>query len=803
MSDRMAHQSKPQPASPLSSNRGLLRRSAVTQSEMERQQSEPSQLQPPIQPVSRLQPQSDFSQIKVHTAEACPSARMARISQASAPLQAQMAVKLTPAPTYLPAIASPGQAMAKPMAERFGQAFGADFSTVRLHENAVPPHLGAIAFTQGEHIYLRSTSPASKSGQDLLGHELTHVLQQRAGRVPLPQTQGEFNIDSRLEQEANQLGDRAAQGQLVHVPGSKLNRTAGTQLVTPPRQAKFAIALRTDNGVGVAGMTIQSLDIVGRPDRLKFSLQGGGRTEGDHSTAWGVIRLGAVNRLSGCTLAQAVTQLNALVNEAKALPGAQAARVAAMPQERRTALGCAATALRNAATGARNAINADQSNPAVSAIQNYIAAYLKYRNSIGLTVMNSGQVATGDGEYRALQTLQHWEQSWTNAAAPTNDQKTTIVEAMGTLFSKLVWDNAGAGTSDTLPGKKDTGTTADTTASIQSALRSQHEGSLNSAYPNLWGRLTLVEKAAIVPGTAWIGNHIPLMAVLANTGKSWAVQIWLGNNGRISGVSSAGRSAHGMGNSEGSHTTSYGLFERALNRLIGKTLAQAKAILDQIKDIFRALPGAKPARADRMSPERVRLFGVAKTALTNATANATTAATVSTIQSYAEALLYFRNTMGLVTIHAGGVPGNKQEQTHLSMLDGIEDQIANYSSKVKRANLIDAIAGLFDRSTLTRYEDNPGKNEAPGQKLNEDLESVFKPLYVQHIQTIKAAYPFIFSTLDVDILADIAEQMSGDNITGDVTDATDLITIDGSRSGRVGANRPSAKRAKKADDPDY
>lgn len=64
----------------------------------------------------------------------------------------------------------------------------ASFQDVRIHVNTWPLALGADAFTVGEHIYFAPGcfQPSSPRTARLLAHELTHVLQQRAGRVPLP-----------------------------------------------------------------------------------------------------------------------------------------------------------------------------------------------------------------------------------------------------------------------------------------------------------------------------------------------------------------------------------------------------------------------------------------------------------------------------------------------------------------------------------------------------------------------------------------------------------------------------------------
>lgn len=64
-------------------------------------------------------------------------------------------------------------------------AFGHDFSGVRVHADSdVAPRLGASAFTIGSDIHFApgEYAPTRRSGQWLLSHELTHVVQQTGGR---------------------------------------------------------------------------------------------------------------------------------------------------------------------------------------------------------------------------------------------------------------------------------------------------------------------------------------------------------------------------------------------------------------------------------------------------------------------------------------------------------------------------------------------------------------------------------------------------------------------------------------------
>ena len=95
-------------------------------------------------------------------------------------------------------------------------SFGADFSSVRVHpESSKAPEVGALAYTQGTDIHFAPGQfrPDTSCGQQLLGHELAHVVQQAEGRVqPTTEIGGiAVNDDAGLEHEADVLGAKAAQ----------------------------------------------------------------------------------------------------------------------------------------------------------------------------------------------------------------------------------------------------------------------------------------------------------------------------------------------------------------------------------------------------------------------------------------------------------------------------------------------------------------------------------------------------------------------------------------------------------------
>jgi hypothetical protein len=113
----------------------------------------------------------------------------------------------------LRAAGKPGQPLPDAVQRKMEQAFGANFSSVRVHEGPQAESIGAIAFTVGSDIYFAPGrfQPHTAAGQQLLGHELTHVLQQRAGRVRNPLGSGLAVVqDHALEAEADRMGHRAA-----------------------------------------------------------------------------------------------------------------------------------------------------------------------------------------------------------------------------------------------------------------------------------------------------------------------------------------------------------------------------------------------------------------------------------------------------------------------------------------------------------------------------------------------------------------------------------------------------------------
>ncbi len=93
-------------------------------------------------------------------------------------------------------------------------AFGADLGSVRVHTGAradtLSRALDATAFTTGSDVFFRSGAydPGSRSGMQLLGHELAHVVQQSGAAAGGPLTVGAD--DDEHEHEARAAGAAVA-----------------------------------------------------------------------------------------------------------------------------------------------------------------------------------------------------------------------------------------------------------------------------------------------------------------------------------------------------------------------------------------------------------------------------------------------------------------------------------------------------------------------------------------------------------------------------------------------------------------
>ena len=97
-----------------------------------------------------------------------------------------------------------GQPISNKIRQPMEQAFGADFSQVQVHtdskSNKLNESIQAKAFTTGTDIFFKQGEyqPDNQPGQELLAHELTHVVQQNGSKV-------QAKTDSQVGTKANKL----------------------------------------------------------------------------------------------------------------------------------------------------------------------------------------------------------------------------------------------------------------------------------------------------------------------------------------------------------------------------------------------------------------------------------------------------------------------------------------------------------------------------------------------------------------------------------------------------------------------
>ena len=112
-----------------------------------------------------------------------------------------------------------GQALDGAVQAQMGEAMGTDFSGVRVHtgseSNELNEQLGAKAFTTGQDVFFRDGeyNPHAGSGQELIAHELTHVVQQGSGAVG--GNGGAMRVNApgdQFEQEADSVAQTVTSG---------------------------------------------------------------------------------------------------------------------------------------------------------------------------------------------------------------------------------------------------------------------------------------------------------------------------------------------------------------------------------------------------------------------------------------------------------------------------------------------------------------------------------------------------------------------------------------------------------------
>ncbi len=233
----------------------------------------------------------------------------------------------------LRAAGTSGTALAPALRREYEDAFGADFSAVRVHSGpasaGLNAALGARAFTLGSDIYFGDRVPDSASAADrhLLAHELAHTLQDggTAHRAVLRRlavqitpshyvhgeaASNEAGIEVEVDEEMPELGAVLDPHPPVH---------AGPVLAPGPEPVEEDLLGEDLPGGAVAEpayeLFVETVAIVGRPAPLF------GSSMGDHMTAFVISRKGVENAIAGQPFSVAVDELKAMAAELAKLPG--------------------------------------------------------------------------------------------------------------------------------------------------------------------------------------------------------------------------------------------------------------------------------------------------------------------------------------------------------------------------------------------------------------------------------------------------------------------------------------------------
>lgn len=118
-----------------------------------------------------------------------------------------------------------GRALPARLRRQLQRFFRTELASVRIKIGHQPLALGTVAFARGSTLFFAPGHyrPDTAAGQALLVHELAHVLQQRAGQVPLsPSADSELVIDVALEAQAHRLAASWLRGERTSVEGAAL-----------------------------------------------------------------------------------------------------------------------------------------------------------------------------------------------------------------------------------------------------------------------------------------------------------------------------------------------------------------------------------------------------------------------------------------------------------------------------------------------------------------------------------------------------------------------------------------------------
>lgn len=156
-------------------------------------EEEPVQTKPLATPLQRAGPEEEELQTRRLDLQRTEEDEELHRSVSAPTSHAEAGFEVDPSlETRLASLQGQGSPLPTDVRSRMESRFGTDFSEVRVHAGSDAAHLSrqlsAQAFTHGSDVYFGEGrfDPSSPTGQRLLAHELTHVVQQTGARPLQP-----------------------------------------------------------------------------------------------------------------------------------------------------------------------------------------------------------------------------------------------------------------------------------------------------------------------------------------------------------------------------------------------------------------------------------------------------------------------------------------------------------------------------------------------------------------------------------------------------------------------------------------
>ncbi len=131
--------------------------------------------------------------------------------------------------------------LSKHLIRKMEYIFGHDFSNILIHEGTEVSMMCAKAFTYGDNIYFAEGmyNPETRSGLELLVHELAHVVQQREGRTNHCKSTYGIVHDQLLEKEADEKAAQVVETIFINKLFLKKKVCREISIIKPVIQCKF------------------------------------------------------------------------------------------------------------------------------------------------------------------------------------------------------------------------------------------------------------------------------------------------------------------------------------------------------------------------------------------------------------------------------------------------------------------------------------------------------------------------------------------------------------------------------------